>query len=86
MSYTLLIHRTARKVLQNLSRTDRVRIIEKIMILGMNPDDETLDIKRLQGLPYHRLRVGDWRIIYERDDDVKIISIDKIKPRGDAYK
>lgn len=39
-----------------------------------------------QGQPYYRLRVGDWRIIYDRDDDVKIIAMEKIKPRGGAYK
>lgn len=34
----------------------------------------------------HRLRVGQWRVIFERDDEVKIIAIEKIKPRGDVYK
>ena len=46
----------------------------------------SLDIKKLQGEPYFRLRVGQWRIIFDRDNEVKIISIEKIKPRGDAYK
>lgn len=59
MSYTLLIHRQAKKTLQSLSRPDKTRITEKIMTLGINPDDAQLDIKRLQGLPYYRLRVGD---------------------------
>lgn len=86
MLYTLLIKRQAKKTLQSLSRPDRNRITEKIMALGANPDDKTLDIKSLQGLPYHRLRIGDWRVIYDRDDDVKIIAIEKIKPRGGAYK
>ena len=45
----------------------------------------TLLIK-LKGEPYFRLRVGVWRIIFDRDDQVKIISIEKIKPRGGAYK
>lgn len=86
MTYTLLIKRQAKKVLENLSRSDKQRITEKIMLLGANPDNETLDIKPLQGEPYYRLRVGNWRVIYERNDIVKIIAIEKIKPRGDAYK
>jgi mRNA interferase RelE/StbE len=45
-----------------------------------------LDIKKLQGELYFRLRVGSWRIIFDRDYQVKIISIEKIKPRGGAYK
>lgn len=56
------------------------------MALGANPDDPTLDIKPPQGEPYYRLRVGDWRVIYDKDDDVKIIAIEKVKPRGGAYK
>jgi mRNA interferase RelE/StbE len=86
MTYKLLIKRQAQKTLKSLSRPDRNRITEKIMLLGTNPDDPSLDIKPLQGQPYYRLRVGDWRVIYDRDDEVKIIAIEKIKPRGGAYK
>lgn len=43
------------------------------------------DIKKLQGyLTLYRLRIGDYRVIYEIIDD-KII-IDAILPRGAAYK
>ena len=86
MPYKLLIKRQAKKKLQSLSRSDRNRITEKIMILGQNPDNSSLDVKRLQGQPYYRLRVGNWRVIFERDDSLKIISIEKLTPRGDAYK
>ena len=56
------------------------------MQLGRNPDDETLDIKKLEGESYLRLRVGNWRVIFDRQDAVRIIAVEKIKPRGDAYK
>lgn len=86
MSYSVVIRPQAKKKLQSLSRPDRVRIAEKIHQLGENPDDPTLDTKRLEGEPYYRLRVGGWRVIYDRDNEVKVIAIEKIKPRGDAYK
>ena len=86
MSYTLLIKKQAKKALQSLARTDHNRIAEKIKLLGDNPDNPILDIKPLQGEPYYRLRVGQWRIIFDRDDEVRIIAIEKIKPRGGAYK
>ncbi len=86
MQYSLLIKKQAKKTLKSLSRPDRNRITEKIMALGADPDDPALDIKPLQGQPYYRLRVGAWRIIYDRDDMVKIISIEKVSPRGGAYK
>ncbi|OGT49977.1 MAG: plasmid stabilization protein [Gammaproteobacteria bacterium RIFCSPHIGHO2_12_FULL_38_11] len=86
MRYTLLIKKQAKKTLQSLARTDRNRIAEKITLLGENPDNPILDIKPLQGEPYYRLRVWQWRIILDKDDEVKIIAIEKIKPRGGAYK
>lgn len=56
------------------------------MSLGENPDNPELDIKLLTGRHLYRLRVGDWRILFDRQDDLKIIAIEKIKPRGDVYK
>ena len=86
VSYTLLIKKQAKKALQSVPQPDRTRITEKIVLLGQDPDNASLDIKKLQGEPYFRLRVGQWRIIFDRDSEVKIISIEKIKPRGGAYK
>ena len=54
--------------------------------LGTAIDDPSLDIKKMVGETSYRLRVGDWRIIFEREDVLKIISVDKIKARGDLYK
>ncbi len=54
--------------------------------LAANPDDPALDISKLAGSIYWRLRVGSWRVIYDRQDALRIIAIEKIKPRGDAYK
>ena len=84
--YNLLIRSQAKKKLQSLPRTDRFRIAEKLEQLSRNPDDSSLDIKKLEGEPYFRLKVGNWRVIFERQDTVRIIAIEKIKSRGDAYK
>ncbi len=86
MEYKLIIRKQAKKKLMALPNSYRLKIAEKIMWLGQNPDDIRLDIKKLSGQPYYRLRVGDWRIIFERDDFIKIISIEALKARGDAYK
>jgi mRNA interferase RelE/StbE len=53
----------------------------------LNPDDGKLDVRKLEGEEaLFRLRVGGWRVIFDRQDELKIIAIEKIKPRGDAYK
>ncbi len=84
--YSLLIRSQAKKKLQSLPRPDRFRIAEKLEQLGRNPDDASLDIKKLEGEPYFRLRVGNWRIIFDRQEVVRIVAVERIKPRGDAYK
>jgi mRNA interferase RelE/StbE len=84
--YTIVIKRQAKRKLQSLPRNERNRIAEKINQLGLNPDSPALDVNRLEGEPYYRLRVGGWRVIFDRQDAVKIIAIERIKPRGDAYK
>lgn len=44
------------------------------------------DIKALTGYAgYYRLRVGGWRIIFNYPDD-NTLMIDRIAPRGGAYK
>lgn len=86
MPYTVIIRQQARKKLQSLPKPDRLRIADKINQLGHNLDDPGLDVKKLEGEPGWRLRVGGWRVIFDRQDAVRIIAIEKIKPRGDAYK
>ena len=86
MAYKIKIHREAKRKLQSLTAQDRLRITDKIMDLGLDPDDPLLDIKPLSGNLLWRLRVGEWRIIFDRQDEVRIISVERIRSRGDVYK
>lgn len=86
MQYEVQIRKQACKKLQSLAVNVRRRIAEKIIWLGDNPDDPRLDIKKMVGSSSFRLRVGDWRVIFDRDDQIKIISIETVKARGDVYK
>lgn len=42
------------------------------------------DVKKLQGQPYYRLRLGDFRVLFERGSSV--IQVVKIDSRGQVYK
>lgn len=55
MTYALIIKRQAKNKLESLPKPDRHRVAEKIVMLGKNPEDPKLDVKHLQGEPYHRL-------------------------------
>ncbi|MBL0382071.1 MAG: type II toxin-antitoxin system RelE/ParE family toxin [Desulfofustis sp. PB-SRB1] len=51
--------------------------------LGFNTAEET----KLKGNnPFHRVRVGDYRIIYEIQNDILVILILKIGHRKDIYR
>jgi len=86
MSYSLVIEKAADKYLRKLSLTERSRLVKSIMQLSENPDMPSLHIRKLKQSPYWRLRVGGFRIIFDRQDEVRIIRILKVGPRGDVYK
>lgn len=87
MPYAVKIRRPAKRKLRSLSRPERQRIAEKIHKLGLNPNNEELDVKKLEGKEsLFRLRVGGWRVIFDRQDELRVITIETIRPRGDAYK
>lgn len=47
-------------------------------------DDLAGDVKRLTNYsPEYRLRVGDWRVLFNVDGD--LISIEQVSHRSDAY-
>jgi len=88
LTYAITIHKQAQKKLLALATPDRHRIAEAIAQLGDDPDDARLSVKKMQGYTADtwRLRVGGWRVIYARDDAVRVIAIERIGARGDVYK
>lgn len=44
------------------------------------------DVIRLQGRPQHRLRVGDWRVIFEFDAANRSVVLLMVGPRSDIYR
>lgn len=68
----------AQKFLAKQDQGTRMRIETAIQALP------TGDVKKLRGQPYYRLRVGDFRILFDRDGSV--ILVVKIDNRGQVYK
>jgi mRNA interferase RelE/StbE len=61
-------------------------IRENIEQIAIDPYIRIPNAKKLQGRPGYRLRVGDWRIIYEINQGEVLILALKIAPRGAVYR
>ena len=68
----------ARKFLEKQEQRVRQRIEAAIQALPAG------DVKKIQGQPYYRVRVGDFRVIFDREGSV--ILVVKIDNRGQVYK
>jgi mRNA interferase RelE/StbE len=84
--YRLKYRRQARNYLARLPLKIKSVIVNHLHELAANPDSPSLDIDVLKGRKGFRLRVGQYRVIYTRQDDRLIIEVVKIRPRGDIYR
>jgi len=83
-SYELLIKRSAAKELEALPTTYRRRIATKIHHLSTEP--RPVGAEKLSGEEKYRIRQGDYRVLYEIDDQAKTVTIARIGHRGDVYR
>jgi mRNA interferase RelE/StbE len=83
--YQVEILKAADKKLQKMSHGNRLRILRKIEKLAINPRPQ--DYKELKGdSGFFRVRVGDYRVIYEIFDEVLIVSVIEIDHRSQVYR
>ena len=61
-------------------------IRKKLEIIAANPHAAHPNAKKLQGREGYRLRVGDWRVIYEIQNERLVIIVLKVASRGEIYK
>jgi len=85
--YKIELSRQAAKFYQRVDTSTVKRLNVAFTKLSEEPFGH-YNIKRLHGKlkGSFRLRVGDIRIIYSVDDTKKVVYIEIIRPRGDAYK
>ncbi|MCP3888610.1 MAG: type II toxin-antitoxin system RelE/ParE family toxin [Desulfobulbaceae bacterium] len=85
MSYRIEIKNSAAKSLKKIPKANRIRIVEMIDSFAENlPSPDTTKMKGNN--PFHRVRVGDYRIVYEIQDDILVILVVKIGHRKDIYR
>ena len=85
MSYSLSFEREAIADLDNLTQAVRIRVLKKIDWLRSN-------FEQISPLPltanwsgFYKLRVGDYRVIYEFDLELQVIIIIRVGHRSEIY-
>ena len=83
MAYRIEVKESAGKALAKLPKADQQRIQTKIDALAENPRPP--GVKKLEGEEgQYRIRSGDYRVVYNIQDQVLLVSVDKIGHRSDV--
>ena len=84
MSYQVEVESRAKREFIRLSGEAQERVAEAIDALKRAPRPP--GAKRLVGKTGYRIRLGDFRVLYTIDDQVKLVRIYRIGHRRDVYR
>lgn len=83
MNYLLLVLRRAQKQLASLNKIEFGRLSEAIALLADNP--RPAGCKKLVGRDGWRIRVGNYRVVYEINDARREVIVLDVGHRRDIY-
>lgn len=83
--YRVFLERSAERDLNRLSSEIYDRVIKAIGALGNNP--RPAGCRKLVGSKNDwRIRVGDYRVIYEIADAIRIVRVNRVRHRREVYR
>ena len=82
--YRVIIKKSVAKDLKGIPKKDAIRILSSIDSLADDPRPH--GTKKLSGQERYRLRQGNYRILYEIEDDRLIICVVRVGDRRDVYR
>ncbi|KYC40914.1 addiction module antitoxin [Scytonema hofmannii PCC 7110] len=85
MKCTILISKAVQKQIDDLPNDIQERVLEKIQHLADEPRPDGV-VKLKGSVQEYRIRVGDYRVRYEINDDNQTVQILQCKHRKDVYK
>lgn len=85
MAYSLTIHRSAAKAIKALPKAEQQAVLEKLRRLSADPRTMP-DVTKLTGQDAYRFRVGDWRVVYAVDHDLRAVAVAKVAHRSEVYR
>lgn len=80
--YEILFHKNAQKQIDKLPKEIQIRILSVLERIKISPHSY---VKRLVNTPYFRVRVGDYRIILDIQNEKLIIFIVELGHRKNIY-
>jgi len=83
--YQIVIERRAEKDMDRLSSQVHRRVSESILTLASDPRPPGCR-KLVGGDDEWRLRVGDYRVIYQITDTVRVVRVNRIRHRREVYR
>ena len=83
-SYSIEFAKSVRRDFKRIPKSDADRILRKIESLAENPRPP--ESKKLTNDDSHRIRIGNYRVIYDIQDEVLIVLILKVGNRKDVYR
>lgn len=84
--YRLSFTKQALRALRKLPKDKSTAVISHLEQIAKDPYAHHNNVTKLQNRPGYRLRVGDWRVIYDIRDEELVIWVLKIAPRGEIYR
>lgn len=85
MAYRIELKPAAERDLKNIPKTDQKRIVRKINTLGNDPRPPgAMKLRRADDL--WRIKVGDYRILYQIQDEVSLVIVARIRHRREVYR
>jgi mRNA interferase RelE/StbE len=85
MVYRVELKQSAVDSLSKIPTNDRKRIGKKIDTLAVNPRPRGV-LKLTGDENMYRIRSGDYRIIYQIEDDKLLVLVVRVGQRGDVYR
>jgi mRNA interferase RelE/StbE len=84
MTYQVGLPSNARKDLDAIPDKFAEQILQKIKALSQNPRPQ--NCIKLTGVDAYRIKSGNYRVIYEINDQSRTVNVISIKDRKDVYK
>ena len=84
MTYKLEFKKSAIKDLKKLNQSEAKKIMLKIKELSTDP--RPFNCVKLTNEDKYRIRVGDYRVLYEIIDDILVVNVVKVKHRREVYR